>query len=86
MADYQITFARTARKELESLSAALVERMIKKIDGLAMEPRPRGCRKLSGEENLWRIREGDYRIVYAVFDRERVVDIVRIRHRRDVYR
>ena len=86
MADYRVTFARTARKELESLNSALVERIIKRIDGLAMEPRPHGCRKLSGEENLWRIRVGDYRIVYAVFDSERVVDIVRIRHRRNVYK
>ena len=61
-------------------------RVISRIDGLAQEPRSSGSRKLQGEQNLWRIRIGDYRVIYSIDDRERIVDIVRIRHRREVYR
>ena len=86
MANYAITFARSARRELETLDAVIVRRIITRIDGLAQEPRPPGSRKLSGEKNLWRIRIGDYRVVYGIDDRQRIVDIIRIRHRRDVYR
>jgi mRNA interferase RelE/StbE len=86
MADYAITFARSARRELEALDASVVRRVVSRIDGLAQEPRPSGSRKLQGEQNLWRIRIGDYRVVYSVNDRQRIVDIVRIRHRREVYR
>jgi len=85
MTDYSITFARSARKELESLSASLVQRIFPKIEVLASEPRPKGCRKLRGEKNLWRIRVGDYRVIYAVYDDREVVDIIAIRHRRDAY-
>jgi len=86
MDDYGVTFARSARRELEALEVSMVRRVISKIDGLARDPRPSGSRKLQGEQNLWRIRIGDYRVVYSIDDRQRIVDIVRIRHRRDVYR
>lgn len=69
MADYAITFARSARKELESLEAAVIQRLFPKIEALAEEPRPLGCRKLTGEENLWRIRVGDYRVIYTIDDK-----------------
>jgi len=59
MADYAITFARSARKELESFDAHIVNRIFPKIEALAKEPRPAGCRKLKSEKNLWRIRIGD---------------------------
>ena len=85
MADYSITFARSARKELESLSNNLIARIFPKIESLADEPRPPGCKKLQGNTNLWRIRIGDYRVVYSIDDVAEVVDIVRIKHRREVY-
>ena len=85
MADYAITFARSARKELESFDAPIVKRLVPKIEALAKEPRPTGCRKLKGEKNLWRIRVGMYRIVYAVYDDERRVDVVAVRHRSKAY-
>jgi mRNA interferase RelE/StbE len=66
MADYAITFARSARRELETLDASIVRRVISRIDALAQDPRPSGSRKLQGEQNLWRIRIGDYRVVYSV--------------------
>jgi mRNA interferase RelE/StbE len=78
--------ARSARKELESLPSRVVERVLPRLDLLAHEPRPSGCRKLSGGQNLWRLRVGDYRIVYSVDDRQQVVDIVAVRHRKDAYR
>ena len=85
MADYSITFARSARKELESLSAPLVQRIFPKIEALAKGPRPKGCRKLRGEKNLWRIRVGDYRVIYAINDDKKVIDIVTVRHRSAAY-
>jgi len=86
MARYAVMVARSARKELESLPSRVVERVLPRLDLLAHEPRPSGCRKLSGGQNLWRLRVGDYRIVYSVDDRQQVVDIVAVRHRKDAYR
>ena len=85
MADYSITFARSARKELEALSNPLIQRIFPKIEALNVEPRPSGCRKLQGFENLWRIRVGDYRVIYSVDDNLRIVDVVAVRHRRQAY-
>ena len=86
MADYAVTFARSARKELEVLPHQLADRVLAKIETLAVEPRPVGSLKLHGGRNHWRVRVGDYRVVYSVNDSTRVVDISIIRHRRDVYR
>lgn len=85
MTDYTFTFARSARKELESFDAYIVNRIVPKIEALAKQPRPAGCRKLKGEKNLWRIRIGDYRVVYAVYDDERRVDIIAVRNRSKAY-
>ena len=57
-----------------------------KIETLANEPRPGGCRKLHGEENLWRIRIGNYRVVCSIYDEKRLVDIVAVRHRSEAYK
>lgn len=84
-AKYAVVFARSARRELEALNATLVARIVPRIEALAHDPRPPGCRKLRGSRNLWRIRVGDYRVVYAVADRERLVDIRVVRHRADAY-
>lgn len=86
MSDYAVIFARSARKELESLSALIINRVISKVAALQNEPRPQGCRKLTGENNLWRIRIGDYRVIYMIDDRKKFVDVIAIRHRRDAYR
>ena len=86
MPEYTITFARSARQELERLSAQVVGRIFPRIEALAQNPRPRGCRKIRGFENLWRIRVGDYRVVYHVFDDKQVVDIVAVRTRSRAYR
>ncbi|MEX1097944.1 MAG: type II toxin-antitoxin system RelE/ParE family toxin [Planctomycetales bacterium] len=85
MAGHDVTFARSARKELEALDAAIVRRVLPKIEALAGEPRPKGCRKLRSETSLWRIRVGDYRIVYSIDDAERVIDVIAVRHRSAAY-
>jgi mRNA interferase RelE/StbE len=86
MADYSISFARSARKELERLSGDVAERILAKIETLAESPRPVGVIKLHGQKNLWRMRVGDYRVVYSIDDFSKAVDVSVIRHRRDVYR
>jgi mRNA interferase RelE/StbE len=86
MTDYTVTFARSARKELEQLDRATRNRMLSRIEALAAAPRPSGCRKLVGSGELWRIRVGNYRVIYSIDDGRGIVDVVIIRHRRDAYR
>lgn len=85
MRDYEVRFARSARKELERLDDDVVNRVFARIESLAKMPRPVGCRKLRGARDLWRIRIGDYRVVYLVNDAERVVEIRAVGDRKDVY-
>lgn len=85
MSDYLITFARSARKDMESLPAEISSRINSRIEALANEPRPGGCLKLRGEENSWRIRVGDYRVIYSIDDANGIIDISKVRHRREVY-
>ena len=86
MSSYSVTFARSARKELERLRPPTVTRVFEAIEALGAEPRPNGCVKLSGSSGLWRLRVGSYRVIYAISDDERTVDVVTVRHRRDAYR
>jgi mRNA interferase RelE/StbE len=71
---------------LEHLSGDAAERILVKIETLAGNPRPVGVIKLRGQKNLWRMRVGDYRVVYSIDDFSKAVDVSVIRHRRDVYR
>lgn len=82
---YSVTFARSARKELESLSQTIALRILKKIESLPENPRPAGSKKLMGQNFLWRIRIGDYRVIYSIDDTSRLIDITVIRHRSSVY-
>ena len=86
MREYKIVFVRSARKELQALDRSVAGRVLKRIEALTREPRPSGCRKLEGTDNLWRIRVGDWRVVYAVDDAKSLVEVSVIRHRREVYR
>ena len=85
MASYSVRIKRSAAKELEAVPLKDRRRLVARIGRLGTEPRPPGCEKLSGEEK-YRLRQGDYRIPYEIFDRELLVTVVRIGHRRDVYR
>ena len=84
-AEYTVTFTRSARRELEALNAGLVARLVRRIEAPATNPRLSRCRKLRGTNNLWRIRVGDYRVIYAVSDDERLVDVRVVQHRSDAY-
>ena len=86
MAEYSITFARSARKELEVLDAVIVNRIFPKIESLSGNPRSHNCVKLKGVGNLWRIKIGVYRIIYTINDDKKLVDIIAVRHRKDAYR
>ena len=83
---YRVFLERAAEKQLKQLSAKLHDRVIAAIQALAKNPRPKGCRKLTGTDHDWRIRVGDYRIVYEIVDANREVHVNRVRHRREVYR
>ena len=85
MAKYAIDIKPSARSELENLSDRLIARLVPKIEGLAANPRPSGCRKLRGYKDLWRIRVGDYCVVYIIDDDRKMASVTRIAHRRDVY-
>ena len=84
--EYTITFARSARKELESLDAFILDNVFMRIEALIENPRPNGCRKNRGEKTLWRIRAGDYRVIYTIDDENHIVDIIAVRHRSNAYR
>lgn len=86
MADYSVVFARSARKELQNLDPPVARRILKQVEALTNNPRPAGVVKLEGATALWRLRVGEWRVVYRVLDRERLVDVVAVRHRRDAYR
>lgn len=83
---YQVLLERSAERDLRRLSAEVHDRVIEAIRELSNDPRPPGCRKLAGTKDDWRIRVGDYRIVYEIADAVRIVRVHRVRHRRDVYR
>ncbi|MBN1187180.1 MAG: type II toxin-antitoxin system RelE/ParE family toxin [Bacteroidales bacterium] len=83
---YKIIFKKSAVKEINSLPKKVMGNVVTVIDGLAEDSRPEGCVKLKGKENLWRVRSGDYRIVYTIDDKIEIIEINRIRHRKDVYR
>jgi mRNA interferase RelE/StbE len=85
MASYRIVFKQSVAKDLRPILKKDIQRILKRIDGLADDPRPAGAEKLSGDEK-YRIRQGNYRILYTIEDEIITVTIVKVGHRRDVYR
>ena len=85
MANYSILFTRSAAKELERVPLRDRRRILVRIGKLAEDPRPMGAEKLSGDEK-YRLRQGDYRILYEIRDTALIVTVVRIGNRREVYR
>lgn len=85
MAAYSIFFKDSVRKDLASIPRNDLQRIIKRIEDLAEDPRPAGCEKLSGQEK-YRVRQGNYRIIYSIQDTELTVWVVKVGHRREVYR
>ncbi len=85
MERYKIEIKRSAEKEIDSIDRKDRLRIIERIRSLSDDPRPSGARKLSGEEK-YRIRQGNYRILYQIFDKIITIVVVRVAHRREVYR
>lgn len=85
MASYELVFRKSVAKDLKALPRRDVRRILRRIRSLADDPRPAGSEKLSGRE-LYRIRQDLYRIVYAIEDSRLIVEVIRVAHRREVYR
>ncbi len=85
MGSYRVFLRSSVRRDLRHIPSVDVERIMERIAGLSNDPRPPGCEKLSLRER-YRIRQGDYRIIYSVDDADVTVWVVKIGHRRDVYR
>ena len=85
MAAYRLLIKQSAAKELEAVPEKDRQRIVERIQGLADEPRPLGCQKLSGEDK-YRLRQGNYRVVYLIEDGAQAVVVFKVGHRCDVYR
>ncbi len=85
MPDYQLRWSKLSGKELDRLPLQIADRIAERVDRLAEVPRPSGSLKLKGS-SYWRIRIGDYRVLYAIDDAQKFVSILYVRHRKDVYR
>jgi mRNA interferase RelE/StbE len=83
---YRVLLERSAEKDLSRLVPDMHDRIVSAVRGLAYNPRPPGSRKLAGSKSDWRIRVGDFRVVYEILDEVRILRVHRIRHRREVYR
>jgi mRNA interferase RelE/StbE len=87
VAGYRLLIKPSAKKEIEALGQkSNRQRIVSQIAALASEPRPTGCEKLAGAQGRYRIRQGPFRVVYAVDDTARTVEVVKVGHRREVYR
>jgi len=82
---YRIEYSRAAQKDLKKVPRADLDRIFGKIDALADDPRPHGVQKLAGEDELYRVRQGDYQIIYLIDDSARLVTIARVRQRGEAY-
>ncbi len=85
MESYRLSFKRSVTKDFRSIPQEDVRRILARIDALALEPRPQGCQKLTGQER-YRVRVGRYRIVYEIRDEVLLVIVVAVAHRKGVYR
>lgn len=83
---YKIQYRRSVEKQLRKLSPSVRKQVFKRINILATNPRPDGVTKLQGGDSAYRIRLGDYRIIYQIIDDKLIVEVIRIGHRSDVYR
>jgi len=83
--NYHLALTSSAERELKRLPTSLIQRIAPHLENLTFNPRPHGCKKLKGGDKEWRIRVGDYRVVYTIDDANSLVEVTRIRHRREVY-
>ena len=85
MPEYRVTLKSSAEKEFFQLTDSISVRIFPRIKALAKDPRPNGAKKLKGSKDAWRIRVGDYRVIYMIDDEEKRVRVTRIAYRREVY-
>lgn len=83
---YELHIERHAEKDLNKLEKSLFIQIARRIKELAGNPHPQGSKKITGSQNDWRLRAGDYRILYEIDNKTKVVRIIRIKHRREAYR
>ena len=83
---HEVWLERTAERNLERLSSDNFRRVVFRIKALSKNPRPSGCRKITGSVNDWRIRIGNYRVIYEIDDKKKSVKVLFIKHRKDAYR
>jgi mRNA interferase RelE/StbE len=83
---YSVQLTGAAQKELDKLPKKAAAKVLAALRDLREEPRPQGCKKLVGTKNTFRVRVGDYRVVYEVYDDKVLVLVIRVRHRKDAYR
>ena len=85
MGNYSVEVKPPARKELEALPDNVLTRVVGKIESLGRAPRPTGSKKLKGYRDQWRVRVGDWRVVYIIDDATKLISVTRVAHRREVY-
>lgn len=85
MSNYKVVVSKSAEKELMKLPVLVIKKVVPVLESLTENPRPIGCKKLKGYSNLWRIRIGNYRIIYEIEDVILLIDIQSIGHRKDIY-
>lgn len=83
---YQLLYKQSLRKDLRKIDKIQLRAIITRIEALANDPRPKGCVRLQGNESLYRIRQGEYRIIYCIEDDVLTVLVIKVAHRREVYR
>jgi len=87
VAEYRLLVKPSAAKEIKAIGIKRDrQQIVRRIQTLAAEPRPTGCEKLAGHSTLFRVRQGQYRVIYTVNDAQRTVEVVKVGHRREVYR
>ena len=86
MASYQIEWKNSAYKELQKLPRQMIPKIVSAVGDLSDNPYPQGVKRLVGSKYSYRIRFGDYRVIYEVIENKLIIEIVRVRHRKDVYK
>jgi mRNA interferase RelE/StbE len=86
MASYEIEWKRSALKELQKLPKQVIPKIVSAVHDLSETPHPQGVRKLVGTQHTYRIRVGDYRVIYDIFEIRLIIEIIRVRHRKDAYK
>ena len=86
MASYRIEWKSSASKELRKLPKTTIAQILTAVEDLSYNPRPEGVRKLTTSQNTYRIRAGDFRIVYNIYDKRLIIEIIRVRDRKEAYR